>query len=173
MSQDKPGRRTTRSNSTNLTVFQKLDGSNKPIVVQGNLFAESDLEESFDDLNKTLKNTEETELKNQAVGFDDNAFIRELDKKICGNIQISANQTPEKRLSAYKKILNNYRVYIIDQKKSDLKSSCHKTDIIEKQNEIIDTLEQRILELGETIKITETRDTKAKFAFNNKSKNTR
>lgn len=158
MSQDKPGRRTTRSNSTNLTVFQKLDGSNKPIVVQGNLFAESDLEESFDDLNKTLKNTEETELKNQAVGFDDNAFIRELDKKICGNIQISANQTPEERISAYKKILNNYRVYIIDQKKSDLKSSCHKTDIIEKQNEIIDTLEQRILELGETIKITETRD---------------
>lgn len=156
MSQDNPGKRATRSNSTNLTVFQKLDNSNKPIIVQGNLFAESDLEESFDDLNKTLKNTEEQELENQAIGFDDNAFIHELDKKICGNIQISASQTPEERLSAYKKILNNYRVYIIDQKKSDLQSSFQKTEIIEKQNKIIDVLEQRIFELEETINISKT-----------------
>lgn len=109
----KPARRTTRSQSTSQTQFIKLDSKGKPPSIPQIVI--SDSEDSFQStiLDSTGANLDD--LEDQAnSSFDDNTFISEIDRKINSDINITTEQTDVERIENYKKIINNYRIFIVD-----------------------------------------------------------
>lgn len=155
-----PAPRVTRSQSTSQTDFIKLDQSGRPpdfpkpkkrtttpsederISSDEDSFQSSKLESTF------------TNDPDESVDIDDQELIGQIDRKVNAGINITAEQTDKEKIQNYKKIINNYRIHIIELHRKrkdqvdDLNSTITDHESINKiLQEKIDELQERINKL--------------------------
>lgn len=155
-----PARRVTRLQSTSQTEFIQLDSSGKPPnLSKTGKPSSSEEDESFqtsdeESFQSTKLESTFTHDSDESVEIDDQELINKIDRKINSEVNITTDQTDKEKIQNYKKIINNYRIYIIELcKKSKGQVDDLNTTITDNETNIqilqekIDELQERINEL--------------------------
>lgn len=143
-----PAPRSTRSQSTTSEHVRLESHGRHPIIakVQSRV---SESEDSFQSSKseETLQNLSMSSHSSDEEEFNDNTFIIEIDKQINSGINITDDQSDSVKIENYKKIINNYQAYLIDQTKKNTNEIVEKDLDLAKKEQIINNLREEITQL--------------------------